>query len=52
MSEVLLRNESGQDLAEYGLLGSLIAVAVVAVLTLFGGQIVALFQRIAAELPF
>lgn len=47
-----LRSESGQDLAEYGLLISLIALVVVAAVTLFGSGVLALFQRITDNLPF
>jgi len=37
------KDESGQDLAEYALLLGLITVAVVGVIALIGGQVLALF---------
>ena len=47
-----LRADDGQDLAEYALLVALIALAVVGAVTLFGGQLVAAYNAIAATLPF
>jgi Flp pilus assembly pilin Flp len=47
-----LRSDDGQDLAEYALLVALIALAVVGAVTLFGGQLVAAYDAIAATLPF
>jgi len=44
--------DDGQDLAEYALLVALIALAVVGAVTLFGGQLVAAYNAIAATLPF
>ena len=46
----MLRAEDGQDLAEYAILISLIALVVIAALTLFGGRLVALFEAVAATL--
>lgn len=46
-----LRAEDGQDLAEYGLLLLLIAVVVIAAVTLVGTQISTLFQSIANSWP-
>jgi pilus assembly protein Flp/PilA len=46
-----LKRESGQGLAEYGLILVLIAVVVVAILTLVGGQTSELFSRIQSGLP-
>ena len=47
----LLRNdESGQDLAEYALLIALIAIVVIAAVTLLGGNIQTVFQDIADAL--
>jgi Flp pilus assembly pilin Flp len=48
----LLMADDGQDLAEYALLVALIALAVVGAVTLFGGQLVAAYNAIAATLPF
>ncbi|HET6360944.1 MAG TPA: Flp family type IVb pilin [Gemmatimonadota bacterium] len=44
--------DDGQDLAEYALLVALIALAVIGAVTLFGGQLVAAYNAIAATLPF
>lgn len=44
----LLRREEGQDLAEYGLLGVLIAVVVILAVTLVGVRIEELYQSILA----
>ena len=43
-------DESGQDLAEYGLLLVLIAVVVATAIIAFRGQIVAAFNRAGTEL--
>lgn len=40
----LLEDESGQDLAEYGLLLALITVALVAAVTAFSDEILAAFE--------
>jgi pilus assembly protein Flp/PilA len=48
---VFLPREEGQGLVEYGLVLVLIAVVIVAVLTLLGSQISALFSRIAEAIP-
>ena len=45
--EKLMKDESGQDLAEYALLISLIALVAVAAVTLLGNQISAVFTAIA-----
>jgi pilus assembly protein Flp/PilA len=44
-------NESGQDLAEYALLISLIALVVIGAVTLLGTQLIAAYNNIAAQLP-
>ena len=44
------KDESGQDLAEYALLLGLITVAVVGVIALIGGQVLALFNATEAAL--
>jgi len=46
----LIRKEEGQDLAEYALLISLIAIVAVAAVTLLGGRIQAIFNAIAAAI--
>ena len=46
----LFRNDEGQDLAEYALLISLIALVAVAAVTLLGTQIAAIFNAIAGAL--
>ena len=43
MIQQFLREEDGQTLVEYGLLISLIALVVIAVLTLLGGKIKTVF---------
>ena len=47
-----LMADDGQDLAEYAILIGLIALVVVGAVTLFGGQLVAAYNAIAATLPF
>jgi len=44
-------DESGQDLAEYGLILALIALVVVTALTTLGGNISAILESIADKLP-
>lgn len=46
----LLLNESGQDLAEYAILIGLIALAVIAAVTLLGGTISTVFNSIGTTL--
>lgn len=46
----LLFEESGQGMVEYGLILALIALAVIVVLRLFGGQIKAIFENLNSEL--
>ena len=45
MIKRFLQEEEGQTLVEYGLLISLIALVVIAVLTLLGGRLSATFNR-------
>jgi Flp pilus assembly pilin Flp len=45
-----LRSKEGQDLAEYAMLAVLIAVAVIAALSLVAPSISAMYQTIAAGL--
>ena len=45
-----LKREEGQTLAEYALLLALIAIVVVAAVTLLGSQLDTVFARITAEL--
>ncbi len=47
----LLVEEEGQTLVEYGLLVALIAVAVIAALTILGRKVSNTFNRINAALP-
>lgn len=44
------RDEEGVTAIEYGLLAALIAVAIIAGATLVGGNLTALFNKIAGEL--
>jgi pilus assembly protein Flp/PilA len=48
--KLLYNDESGQDLAEYALLIALIAIVVIAAVTLLGGNIQTVFQNIADAL--
>jgi Flp pilus assembly pilin Flp len=47
----LLGSESGQTLTEYALILTLIAVAVVAAVLLFGGQITSMWSNISDNFP-
>lgn len=47
---LLIKDEKGQDLAEYGLLLVLIAIAVVAAVTALGGQLSSVFSAIKDSL--
>lgn len=47
-----IRDASGQDLAEYGILASLIAIVVIVALTLVGTRIQQVFELIRDTLPF
>lgn len=46
----VVKGEKGQDLAEYALLIALIAIVVIAAVTLLGGQIQTIFNTIGGEL--
>lgn len=46
----LWKDERGQDLAEYGLLSALIAIAAIAALTLLGQNVDGLFTTISTAL--
>lgn len=48
--QVVRNDESGQDLAEYALLIALIALVVIAAITLLGGNIQTVFTNIANAL--
>ena len=50
MFKALLQDESGQDLAEYAILIGLIALAVIAAVTLLGGTISTVFNSIGTTL--
>ena len=45
-----VRDEEGQDLIEYGLLATLIAIAVIAAVTNAGTATVAIFDNVATKL--
>ena len=49
-AERVLREERGQDLAEYALLISLITLALIASITLIGGRLSAMFAAVAGVL--
>ena len=44
------RNEEGATAVEYGVMVALVAVVIIAAVTLLGSQLAALFQRIASSL--
>ena len=46
----IIRDECGQDLIEYGLLASFISISAIAILRIIGIPIIAMFQRVLAEL--
>lgn len=46
----LIRKEEGQDLAEYALLISLIALVAIAGVTLLGNRVLAIFNAIAGAI--
>lgn len=46
----LLRDEAGQDLAEYALLIALIALVVIGAVAALGGQVQAIFNDITGQL--
>lgn len=46
----LIRDESGATAIEYGLIAALVAVAIIAALTLLGGSLETLFEGISEEL--
>jgi pilus assembly protein Flp/PilA len=46
----LHREEAGQDLIEYALIGALIAVSCIAAMTTLAGKIAAEFAKISAQL--
>jgi Flp pilus assembly pilin Flp len=48
--KVIVRSERGQDLIEYGLLGSFISISTIATLRIIGAPIDAMFQRVLDEL--
>lgn len=43
----LIQDESGATAIEYGLIAALVSVAIIAALTLLGGNLSALFEEIA-----
>jgi pilus assembly protein Flp/PilA len=45
----LFKNESGATAIEYGLIAGLVSIAIIAALTLLGGNLSALFDNIATE---
>ncbi|MDO4701562.1 MAG: Flp family type IVb pilin [Erysipelotrichaceae bacterium] len=45
------QEESGQGLVEYGLILALIAIVVIASMSLVGGKLDGLFKKIDASLP-
>ncbi|MDW8121213.1 MAG: Flp family type IVb pilin [Armatimonadota bacterium] len=47
----LLREEDGQTLVEYGLLAALVALVVIAALTILGRRVANTFNRVNNTLP-
>ena len=47
----LVKDESAASAVEYGLLVGLIAVAIVGILILLGGELAALFQTVINAMP-
>lgn len=47
MINSLIRDESGATAIEYGLIAGLVSIAIIAALTLLGGNLSALFDTIA-----
>nr|WP_290667228.1 Flp family type IVb pilin [Ardenticatena sp.] len=50
LNELVAEREEGQGLVEYALIIVLVAIVVIAALTLLGGQISAVFSRISSTL--
>ncbi len=48
---IRLREEDGQTLMEYAVILLLIALAVIAALALFGGQVLALYDQVVGSWP-
>lgn len=46
----LVQEEEGQGMAEYGLILALVAIVVIATLTLLGGKIKTVFENISSSL--
>ncbi|MCF0133726.1 MAG: Flp family type IVb pilin [Mogibacterium sp.] len=45
-------NESGQGMAEYGLILALIAIACITALSVYGGGVKGLYERSIGEMPW
>ena len=50
MVKVMLRNEKGQGMVEYGLILALIAIVVIAAMTTMGTNLQAMFTTLAGKL--
>jgi Flp pilus assembly pilin Flp len=50
MFKTILKDEHGQDLIEYALLGSFISISAIATLRIIGAPIDAMFQNVLDEL--
>lgn len=50
MLKKIINDEHGQDLIEYGLLGSFISISAIATLRIIGGPIDAMYQVVLSEL--
>ncbi len=50
MFRTIIQDERGQDLIEYGLLGSFLSIAAIATLRIIGVPIDGMYQKMLAEL--
>lgn len=48
---MLMKQESGQGLAEYALIISLVAIVIILIVTIFGESIVDLYQQVIDAWP-
>jgi len=50
MLKAFIYDEHGEDLIEYGLLASFISVSAIALLRIIGAPLIAMFQKVLAEI--
>ena len=51
MRKLVYRNERGQTMAEYGVVLAVMTLAVLAAITMLGGNVVSAFESVAGMLP-